>query len=106
MSPKKLSDADKQEIIELYRTSPETTSTLADRYGVSSSTISRFLKSYFSESEYVKLIQHKRLMARSGVTQDLVKSFEHDEIPEPEALAKSFEYDEIPEPEELVKSFE
>lgn len=61
MSPKKLTDDDKQEILKLYRQTPETTSTLADRYGVSSSTISRFLKSYLSESEYEDLIQQKRL---------------------------------------------
>lgn len=61
MSPKKLNDNDKQEILKLYRQTPETTSTLADRYGVSSSTISRFLKSYLSESEYEELIQQKRL---------------------------------------------
>ncbi|BBA79441.1 putative transcriptional regulator [cyanobacterium endosymbiont of Rhopalodia gibberula] len=61
MSPKKLNDDDKQEILKLYRQTPETTSTLADRYGVSSSTISRFLKSYLSESEYEELIQQKRL---------------------------------------------
>ncbi|WP_267384441.1 transposase [Cyanobacterium sp. uoEpiScrs1] len=61
MSPKKLNDDDKQEILKLYRQTPETTSTLADRYGVSSSTISRFLKSHLSESEYEELIQQKRL---------------------------------------------
>jgi transposase-like protein len=61
MSPKKLTDDDKQEILKLYRQTPETTSTLADRYGVSSSTVSRFLKSYLSESEYEDLIQQKRL---------------------------------------------
>jgi transposase-like protein len=61
MSPRKLSDADKQEIISLYKETEETTSTLATRYGVSSSTISRFLKSNLSEVEYEDLIQQKRL---------------------------------------------
>ena len=61
MTPKKLSDSDKKEILRLYRTSEETTSTLAGRYGVSSSTISRFLKGQLSESEYESLIQQKRL---------------------------------------------
>jgi len=60
MSPKKLSDSDKHEILALYRQSPETTSTLATRYGVSSSTISRLLKSSLSEPEYEALIQQKR----------------------------------------------
>ena len=61
MSPRKLSDADKQEILKQYRNSEETTSTLASRYGVNSSTISRFLKSRLSDSEYESLIQQKRL---------------------------------------------
>ena len=33
MSPKKLIDDDKQEILNLYRQTSETTSTLAHRYG-------------------------------------------------------------------------
>ncbi|MEM6591141.1 MAG: helix-turn-helix domain-containing protein, partial [Cyanobacteria bacterium P01_C01_bin.73] len=45
MAPSKLSNADKQDIIERYKQPGETTSTLADRYGVSNSTISRLLKS-------------------------------------------------------------
>ncbi|HEY9875900.1 MAG TPA: hypothetical protein V6D12_20885, partial [Candidatus Obscuribacterales bacterium] len=54
-------DSDKREIINLYRQSPETTSTLANRYGVSSSTISRFLKTSLPEYEYEALIQQKRI---------------------------------------------
>ncbi|NEO98109.1 MAG: hypothetical protein F6K58_05315 [Symploca sp. SIO2E9] len=61
MSPRKLSDTDKSEILELYRQQSETTSTLATRYGVSNSTISRILKSSLVESEYEALIQQKRL---------------------------------------------
>lgn len=61
MSPRKLTDEDKQEILKLYRQTEETTSTLADRYGVSSSTISRFLKNHLTNAEYEDLIQQKRL---------------------------------------------
>ncbi|NJL82898.1 MAG: transposase [Chloroflexaceae bacterium] len=61
MSPRKLTVGNKQEILELYRQTPETTSTLAERFGVSSSTISRFLKTSLSEQEYEELIQQKRL---------------------------------------------
>ncbi|HAG80511.1 MAG TPA: hypothetical protein DCL61_04900 [Cyanobacteria bacterium UBA12227] len=61
MSPRKLSDTDKKDILKLYREPDETTSTLADRYGVSNSTISRLLKSSLLESEYEALIQQKRL---------------------------------------------
>ncbi len=60
MSPRKLSDADKNDILSLYRHLEETTSTLASRYGVSNSTISRILKSSLMESEYEALIQQKR----------------------------------------------
>jgi transposase-like protein len=66
MSPRKLTDEDKQEILKLYRETEETTSTLADRFGVSSSTISRFLKNHLSEMEYEDLIQQKRLARTPG----------------------------------------
>lgn len=61
MSPKKLTDLDKQEILRLYRETQETTSTLAELFDVSSSTISRLLKMQLSESEYEYLVQQKRL---------------------------------------------
>ena len=61
MSPRKLTEDDKQEILQLYRDSEATTSTLAERYEVSSSTISRFLKNQLSSTEYEDLIQQKRL---------------------------------------------
>lgn len=61
MSPRKLTEDDKQEILQLYRNSEATTSTLATRYEVSSSTISRFLKNKLTSSEYEELIQEKRL---------------------------------------------
>ncbi|MBW4682190.1 MAG: transposase [Microcoleus vaginatus WJT46-NPBG5] len=60
MTPRKLSDSDKREILEQYRQPGETTVTLANRYGVSNSTISRILKSSFSDEEYKELVQHKR----------------------------------------------
>lgn len=77
MASKKLTDADKQEILQLYRQPEETTLTLASRYGVSNSTISRFLKSTLPKSEYESLIQQKRTArAQSGVS-------EADETPMP-----------------------
>lgn len=66
MSAKKLSDADKAEILEQYRQPGETTSTLAKRYRVSNSTISRLLKSSFSPEEYERLIQQKRATRGGG----------------------------------------
>ncbi len=60
MAPKKLTEADKTSILGLYRHPQETTSTLAERYGVSNSTISRLLKTSLPEAEYSVLIQQKR----------------------------------------------
>lgn len=60
MTVRKLSDTDKRDILNLYRKPGETTSTLADRYGVSNSTISRLLKSTLPEDEYEGLISLKR----------------------------------------------
>ena len=61
MSPRKLTEDDKQEILKQYRNSEATTSTLAKSFEVSSSTISRFLKNNLSTVEYEDLIQQKRL---------------------------------------------
>jgi transposase-like protein len=60
MSPKKITDADKLEIINLYRQTGDTTASLANLYGVSNSTISRLLKTSIPEAEYDLLIQQKR----------------------------------------------
>lgn len=60
MAPRKLSDADRQDILNRYRQPEETTVTIANHYGVSTSTISRILKQNFSENEYDSLIQQKR----------------------------------------------
>ena len=60
MSPKKITDTDKLEIIDLYRQTGDTTASLANRYGVSNSTISRLLKTSIPEAEYDLLIQQKR----------------------------------------------
>ncbi|WP_250121949.1 transposase [Chroococcidiopsis sp. CCMEE 29] len=66
MTGKKLRDTDKSEILTLYRHTGETTSTLAERYGVSNSTISRLLKATLPEQEYEVLIASKRA-ARTSV---------------------------------------
>ncbi len=66
MTVKKLTDADRKEILDLYRHTGETTSTLADRYGVSNSTISRFLKVTLPEEEYETLISAKRAARTSS----------------------------------------
>jgi hypothetical protein len=60
MSPRKLTAADKKAIVSTYRSSAESTTALADRYGVSNSTISRLLKINIPEDEYELLISGKR----------------------------------------------
>lgn len=66
MTAKKLTESDKVEILRLYRNPEETTSTLARRYDVSHSTISRLLKSSLSPDDYEGLIQQKRTMRPHG----------------------------------------
>jgi transposase-like protein len=60
MAPKKLSESEKKEIVQLYPQPEESTATLASRFGVSSSTISRILKQSLSDDDYNALVQQKR----------------------------------------------
>ncbi len=67
MSSSKLSDPEKQEIVKLYQEVPEeTTITLAERYGVSSSTVRRVLQSAIPKSTYDTLTQQKQRLHRTG----------------------------------------
>lgn len=68
MTPTKLSDSDKRELIRLYRQSNENTITLAKRYGVSSSTVRRILQGALSESEYEFLVQQKQKRSSASST--------------------------------------
>ncbi|MEM6449258.1 MAG: helix-turn-helix domain-containing protein [Cyanobacteria bacterium P01_D01_bin.105] len=61
MAPRKLSDADKSTIVDLYKQPGQTTSTLAEQYGVSNSTISRILKMSIPSDEYRELVSTKRM---------------------------------------------
>jgi hypothetical protein len=54
----------------------ETTSTLAERYSVSSSTISRFLKSRLPDNEYEELIQQKRLSRTPGGAAQVLNQYQ------------------------------
>lgn len=74
MSPRKLTDADKKDILNLYQRLEETTSTLATRYDVSNSTISRILKSSLLESDYEALIQQKRSNRTSSSQTPIVET--------------------------------
>jgi hypothetical protein len=81
---RKLTDPDKREILKLYRESAETTSTLAERYGVSNSTISRLLKSTLPEDEYEYLVSLKRA-ARTPEGRAQVSYTQLPFFPQPEA---------------------
>jgi transposase-like protein len=71
MSSKKITAADKLEIVALYRDAEDTTASLATRYGVSNSTISRLLKTSIPEAEYEVLIQQKRVVKVVDEAEDL-----------------------------------
>ncbi|XGV95326.1 MAG: helix-turn-helix domain-containing protein [Leptolyngbya sp. BL-A-14] len=100
MTSRKLSESDKQEILQLYRLPGETTSTLAGRYGVSNSTISRILKQSFSEAEYETLIQQKRGRPASETTIPLASEPETslEEAVEPEVEAAPLPQTDLEEP--------
>ena len=91
MSPRKLTEEDKKQIIQLYRNSEATTSTLAEEYDVSSSTISRFLKNNLSESEYEELIQQKRLARTSKSDRQGIKTKQDREQQKPASKPKKSE---------------
>jgi transposase-like protein len=80
MSAKKLSDADKKEILEQYRQLGETTLTIANRYGVSNSTISRMLKNTLPPDEYEALIQQKRSTRIQGSLEEESLGESSDEV--------------------------
>jgi hypothetical protein len=85
---RKLTEPDKKEILKLYRESAETTSTLAERYDVSNSTISRLLKSTLPEDEYEYLVSLKRAArtpeGRAQVSYDNIPVFSTQEEEEEE----------------------
>ncbi|MBN3889437.1 MAG: transposase [Nostoc sp. JL31] len=103
---RKLTDSDKQEILKLYRETAETTSTLAERYGVSNSTISRLLKSTLPEDEYEYLVSLKRAArtpeGRAQVSYEQLPLLTQ---PEPEIEAPPIESQplEVPKVEPLAR---
>ncbi|MFB2877211.1 transposase [Floridanema aerugineum] len=96
---KKLTQKDKSEILKLYYNPEETTSTLAVRYGVSHSTISRLLKSTLLPDEYEVLIQQKRSSRGQNVA----------DVPEPEVVEEPTPEKPkpvLPQPKKVVKEKE
>ena len=97
MSPTKLTEDDKQEIVRSYRDPQETTTTLATRFNVSSSTISRLLKSAFSAEEYNALIQQKRFNRGAASAQKAAPVPPvSPTMPEAETEAEATEADSLP----------
>ncbi|MBD2741008.1 transposase [Coleofasciculus sp. FACHB-1120] len=92
MSVRKLSELDKRDILNLYRQPGETTSTLASRYDVSNSTISRLLKTRLSEQEYEALIQQKRTNRSHSISEPVTEA---DEEPVETSLTTSTENEEF-----------
>ncbi|WP_413164605.1 transcriptional regulator [Capilliphycus salinus ALCB114379] len=102
MSSSKLSDPEKQEIIELYQQMPEeTTITLADRYGVSSSTVRRVLQSAIPKDTYERLTQQKQRLHRTGK-----RSTRNAEDAEETIFTATVEPDEDNDPPQEEEQFE
>lgn len=91
MTSTKLSESDKWEIIRLYQDVPEeTTITLAERYGVSSSTVRRVLQNAVPKEVYDILTTQKQRLHRvgkrsseDGVGGDDAQEEAHRDTPEP-----------------------
>ena len=88
MAPRKLSDSDKSELIDLYKQPGQTTTTLAERFGVSSSTVSRILKSSIPPEEYRDLISKKRTAGADTVVKTPEKGADAAEKTRSKAIAE------------------
>lgn len=60
MVGKKLTEADRETIVDLYRNTNETAVSIAQRFGVGNTTIGRLLKERLPENEYEELVAQKR----------------------------------------------
>lgn len=80
MARAKLSEQEKQEIVQLYRQTDVSTPKLANRFGVSASTITRVLKAELSDLDYLTLTAAKRsgrsILGMEGLL------FQTEEVPE------------------------
>jgi transposase-like protein len=108
MSPKKITDADKLEIVALYREGGETTASLAARFGVSNSTVSRLLKTTIPEVEYDSLIQRKR-GAKVGNQRESLEvpsdlPMEDEELKAPSVILGSIDLQVMTDPVDAVSS--
>jgi hypothetical protein len=104
MSSRRLNATDKKKIVAAYRKPGETAITLAERFGVSNSTIGRILKDGMSTEEYDSLVQQKRGRNSDAVAVKVKKKaavieeeYEEEEFEEEE---EEEEYEEEDEDEE------
>ena len=104
MAVSKLAIADKEEMVRLYRETDASFSQLAKQYGISVSTVSRFLQEAIPEAEYRQLVSYKqshrpkRVSSSAPPPSQLQLLSPHPAIPEPEPVVQ----DEVPE--ELVEA--
>lgn len=86
MIARRLTAADKRAIVELYRQPGETALTIAERYGVSNTTIGRILKGEMAPQEYDRLVQQKRSRSTEVPAQgSLLEALPEPPIAEPKA---------------------
>ncbi len=104
MSSKKITDADKLEIVDLYRRAGDTTASLASRYGVSNSTISRLLKTSIPEAEYEILIQQKR-GSKAGIEEESSANMEEPSVLTTMAIPSQLEIEaNVIQPEDSINT--
>ncbi len=102
MARSKLSDAEKQELILLFRDTPQATLQLAERFGVSVSTVTRVLKTVMSDAEYVGLLQAKRQPREEPSAEIKPEEAQLPLIPEPVLPPVVVQQEERPVLEEVV----
>ena len=104
MTSTKLSEAEKLEIIRLYQDIPEeTTITLAERYGVSSSAVRRVLQNAVPKDVYDILTAQKQRLHRTGKRSSLEDTEEIEDIEDSPNLPESVVAVQPQEPEPTIR---
>ncbi len=89
MAGKRLTEAEKQEVARCYRETAATAAQLAQHFGVSASTIVRFLQESIPTAEYQTLVRQKQSQSkqRRGASSEPVVATVAEPNPQPEAVA-------------------